>query len=329
MENVIEHIEDLIVSSLIGDIDEAGREELQQWVALSPENEKHLLDEQEIWFSYAESPSLSKYNVENAYQLFLQRISEDRHHRHINRWWLYAAAVLALFIASYASYKSGEHGVKSSFADIEIEAPQGSRTKLNLPDGTLVWLNAGSRIAYSQGFGVDGRSVKMSGEGYFEVKKNPELPFTVKTENLLVRDIGTKFNVRDYHEDAEAVVLLSEGKVVLNDAHSADLYYLTNNQRAVLNKSTGKIEVDSYVASNSTKWINGYIQLNGESIVDIAKYFERIYNVRITVSDKRKLKYHFYGNFKRNEQSLTEVLDAMSKTGKFKYSIKGHKVTIY
>lgn len=327
MEKVIEHIEDLIISSLIGDIDEKGREELQQWVALSPENEKHLLDEQEIWFSYAEPSSLSKYNVENAYQLFLQRISEG--HRHINRWWLYAAAVLILFIASYAAYISGEHGVKSSFADIEIEAPLGSRTKLNLPDGTLVWLNAGSRIAYSQGFGVDDRSVRMSGEGYFEVKKNQKLPFTVKTENLLVRDIGTKFNVRDYHEDAEAVVLLSEGKVVLNDAHSTDLYYLNNNQRAVLNKSTGKIKVDSYAASNSTKWIDGYIQLNGESIVDIAKYFERIYNVRITVSDKRKLRYHFYGNFKRNEQSLADVLNAMSKTGKFKYSISGHKVTIY
>lgn len=98
-----------------------------------------------------------------------------------------------------------------------MEAPLGSRTKLTLPDGTLVWLNAGSRITYSQGFGVGNRKIELIGEGYFEVKRNEEVPFLVKTNSLLVKVLGTKFNFRDYPDDAEAIVSLSEGKVALNN----------------------------------------------------------------------------------------------------------------
>ena len=73
-----------------------------------------------------------------------------------------------------------------------MEAPLGSRTKLTLPDGTLVWLNAGSRITYSQGFGVGNRKIELIGEGYFEVKRNEEVPFLVKTNSFAGKGIGNE-----------------------------------------------------------------------------------------------------------------------------------------
>lgn len=81
------------------------------------------------------------------------------------------AAVVLLLLLPLATYWQGKEAVKHNFADMVVEAPLGARTKLYLPDGTLVWLNAGSKIVYSQGFGVDDRNLSLEGEGYFEVTK--------------------------------------------------------------------------------------------------------------------------------------------------------------
>ena len=131
--------------------------------------------------------------------------------------WRYAAIIAVILAVGCFSYWQGGVNVKDTFADISVEAPLGSRTKLYLPDGTLVWLNAGSRMTYSQGFGVDNRKVELEGEGYFEVQRNEKLPFFVKTKDLQLQVLGTKFNFRDYPEDHEVVVSLLEGKVELNN----------------------------------------------------------------------------------------------------------------
>ena len=77
-----------------------------------------------------------------------------------------------------------------------------------LPDGTAVWLNAGSQLSYSQGFGITDRNVRINGEGYFEVGKGSDMPMSVCSSNMCVRDIGTKFNFRDYPEEPTAEVTL-------------------------------------------------------------------------------------------------------------------------
>lgn len=86
------------------------------------------------------------------------------------------AAAILIILLPLAGYWGGMETVKSGFSDIVVEAPMGARTKLYLPDGTLVWLNAGSKITYSQGFSVDNRDLTLEGEGYFEVKRNEEVP---------------------------------------------------------------------------------------------------------------------------------------------------------
>lgn len=107
------------------------------------------------------------------------------------------ASVLLLLIVSTISYWWGEHRLQRRFADIVVEAPLVGKTRLILPDSTLVWLNAGSKISYSQGFGVKDRHLQLNGEGYFEVRKDVKLPFDVKTRKLNVTVLGTKFNFRN------------------------------------------------------------------------------------------------------------------------------------
>lgn len=290
-------------------------------------------NEQEIWFSAVDEQQLSRFDKEAAFARFQERVAAthtSRPRRNL-RWLSYAAAVALMASISYFSFKGGQHKMESAFGDIVVEAPQGSRTQMTLPDGTKVWLNAGSKISYTQGFSLVNRLVMLVGEGYFEVARNEQLPFRVISKDLQVSVLGTKFNFRDYPADAEATVSLAEGKVVLDDlTHPGkESVYLTPNQRAVLVKQTGKITVEDYTVSNAVQWTNGNLIFDGEPLKDIIKDLERSYNVKITIADKKLLTLRFYGDFVRQEQSLNEVLDALSATGKIRYKSEGKNITLY
>ena len=240
-------------------------------------------------------------------------------------------AVVAILLAiSMISYYKGGESVKKVFAQIVVEAPMGSRTKLNLPDGTLVWLNAGSRIAYSQGFGVDDRKVELQGEGYFEVRHNADVPFLVETKDLKVRVLGTKFNFRDYPDDKEVMVSLMEGKVALNNLLKNEAEaFLKPNQCVILDKKSGNMTIQSMQVNNSREWTNGYLFFDEELMTDIVKELQRSYSVKISFATDSLKDIRFYGNFVRQEQTLEEVLNALTATGKMHYSRKGNNITLY
>lgn len=295
------------------------------------DNNGHI--EQEIWFSAVDEQQLGRFDKDAAFARFQERVAAAQTFKPKRnlRWLSYAVAVALMVAVSYFSFKGGQNNVESAFGDIVVEAPQGSRTQMTLPDGTKVWLNAGSKISYTQGYSLVNRLVMLVGEGYFEVAHNEQLPFRVSSKDLQVSVLGTKFNFRDYSTDAEAIVSLAEGKVALNDlSHPGkETVYLTPNQRAVMDKQTGKISVEDYTASNAIQWTNGNLIFDGEPLMDIVKDLERSYNVEITISDKKLLTLRFYGNFVRQEQSLNEVLDALSATGKIHYKAEGRNITLY
>lgn len=138
--------------------------------------------------------------------------------------------VVIVFFCGTIAFQSGKRVLQNQLTQITVEAPYGSKTKLYLPDGTLVWLNAGSKMSYAQDFGINERSLNLSGEAYFEVTRNEEIPFKVHTEELDVKVLGTKFNFRNYKDDLEAKVCLLEGKVALNTRQKRP-YFIRTNRR--------------------------------------------------------------------------------------------------
>lgn len=325
-----EHINDLIVCQLTGDIDDQGRVELQQWLSQSVAHEQYYREQQELWFSAVTPEELSKYHQEEAFEHFKKRIQTAKASPSRRHWLSYAAAACLLIFVSYASYRIGQHGVTSELANITIEAPQGSRTQLTLPDGSQVWLNAGSRMTYSQGFGISDRSVTLAGEGYFEVAKNAQLPFSVSSDNMTVRVLGTKFNFRDYPNDSEVVVTLTEGRVALNsNRHQQEETQLAPGHRAVMDKASGSVDVEVCEAQQAATWTQGLLTFDGETLEQIVHDLERSYNVTITIADSSLKQLHFYGDFLRQEQTLSEVLDALSATGKVRYRQTDREVTLY
>ena len=337
MEEENKHIDELIANYLTEGLDKNALDELKTWIAASAENQQYFIRQREIWFSAVSREAASVYDKDKAFENFRNRVESQKEIQSTSRrgfslsaLWRYAAVVAIIIAVGCISYWQGEVNVKDTFADISVEAPLGSKTKLYLPDGTLVWLNAGSRMTYSQGFGVDNRKVELEGEGYFEVKRNEKIPFFVKTKDLQLQVLGTKFNFRDYPEDHEVVVSLLEGKVGLNNLLREEKEaVLSPDERAVLNKANGLLTVESVTASNASQWTDGYLFFDEELLPDIAKELERSYNVKIHIANDSLKTFRFYGNFVRREQNIQEVLEALASTEKMQYKIEERNIPIY
>ena len=309
------------------ELDEKSFSELKRWSMESETNRIYVRDQLEIWFSSGVLSDKTFFNKNEAFDLFKQRVAEAGRNKRLRRFsWkvIYrVAAVVLLLLLPLATYWQGKEVVKHNFADMVVEAP------LYLPDGTLVWLNAGSKIVYSQGFGVDDRNLSLEGEGYFEVTKNEKIPFVVETRELNLKVLGTKFNFKNYPEDEEVTVNLMEGKVALqNELKKMPALYLAPREKMVLNKRTGIIKKSKTHVEYSNAWSRNELFFDEELLEDIAKKLMRSYDVKIQVADSLRNK-RFYGSFKIIGNTIDEVLQTIASTNRMQYRYEDEKYILY
>ena len=324
--------EELAIRYFTGNLDSEGILLLEDEIRQSEEAKKTFDELKEIWAASTTQEELDSYDYKAAYQRFLHKISEDSDETdedqkeenprfyHIYKWiGGIAASLLILFGATYLSYQQGQKNLQNTFADIVV-AP---------PDGSIVKLNGGSRISYSQGYGVDSRIVNIEGEGYFEVKKDSTKPFIVNSANIIVKVLGTKFNFCDYPKETQALVALDEGKVNMTCIESKQEITLLPNQHVVFDKKTGAMTLlDTKTLANKCQWTKGIIAFNGESLKDIAAVLERCYSIKFKISPSKQNSLHFYGVFYRNSQNVYDIMEALAATGKFTYKISGKTIII-
>ena len=302
--------------------------EKQQHITDRNESGLSNLTDEELWVSSAVADDTQQYDVDQAFERFRKRTGLDQSGRQSYKWYrtwsVTAVAIVLLGLITVTAYWQGSRQIQSNFSDIVVEAPLGSKTKLTLPDGSTVWLNAGSKMVYSQGFGVSDRRLAFQGEGYFEVEKNDEMPFLVQTHDVNVTVVGTKFNFRNYPEDEEAVVELLEGKVALeNQLKEEAVRYLSPNEKMVLHKATGEMDITSTKVKEATLWTENILLFDEDLLPDIVRELERSYHVQIEIENEDLKQTRFYGQFNQLEQNIYEVLDMLSETGKLKYHEEG------
>lgn len=301
--------------------------EKQQHITDRNESGLSNLTDEELWVSSAVADDTQQYDVDQAFERFRKRTGLDQSGRQSYKWyrtWSVAAvAIVLLGLITVTAYWQGSRQIQSNFSDIVVEAPLGSKTKLTLPDGSTVWLNVGSKMVYSQGFGVSDRRLAFQGEGYFEVEKNDEMPFLVQTHDVNVTVVGTKFNFRNYPEDEEAVVELLEGKVALeNQLKEESVRYLSPNEKMVLHKATGEMDITSAKVKEATLWTENILLFDEDLLPDIVRKLERSYHVRIEIENEDLKQARFYGQFNQLEQNIYEVLDMLVETGRLEYQEK-------
>lgn len=274
---------------------------------------------------------LGRFDTEKAYASFRKRTKAAVWRHRLIIWTRAAAACAAVaVIAGVLAFRWGQRRVTGTFTDIVVEVPAGSRTQMTLPDGSQVWLNAGSRMSYSQDFGVKERRVGLSGEGYFEVVRDEDRPFSITSQSLSVRVLGTKFDFRDYPEDGEAVVTLSEGSVSLHVLdRKQDEYVLKPGHSATFEKVTGQVRVGMKDAAAARQWTDGILVFEDLAFGEIVRQLARSYGAEISVADPVLDNLHFSAEFDVSGQTLAEVLEVLSGTHHIRYRFDGNRVEIY
>lgn len=270
---------------------------------------------------------------EMAYKLFLRETQPMKYNKPsypIRRALWYSIAAIGLVLLGFWSSQVVNKNQLGAMSDIVVEVPVGARTSVKLPDGTSVWLNSNSRLVYTSDFGVKNRLVKMEGEGYFEVAHNKKIPFIIKSNTLNLKVLGTKFNFSDYSGDSISIVSLLEGSVQLESSQNqANKVNLLPNQRCELNKVTGEISVSAGKIQSSKAWTSGMLIFEDDLLSQIATRLEHYYKVKITIENPVLRDLRFYGDFYLEDNSLETILDNLSGTHKFNYSVKGKNVIIY
>jgi ferric-dicitrate binding protein FerR (iron transport regulator) len=218
------------------------------------------------------------------------------------------AAILILPLAFALFYQWRSFSSEGGFTQT-VSTPLASRTNFTLPDGSKVWLNAGSTISFSNRFGKKTRVVRLTGQAYFDVKKG-KVPFSVETKNFSVNVLGTAFDVFAYPgENAE--VTLERGKVQIETTTNVTTD-LTPGQQATINKSDGQIEKRSIDSKAFVAWKDNRLTFENEPLEKVVLCLERWFNVTINIEDAsiRNLKV----NGTIEYESINEVLDLLQIT---------------
>ena len=199
-----------------------------------------------------------------------------------------------------------------------ILVPFGKRTNLQLSDGTVVWLNSGSKMVFPAVFKGESRLVYLEGEAIFEVSHNPEKPFRVISGSQEIEVLGTVFNVTNYPGDEVVETVLKSGSInVTYKDQDKKSFKLVPGTLASFNTKTAKVQMKEVDVDNYFSWRKGFLRFEKSSLVHIMIQLSRYYDIEILIEDKDLAKETFSGNLELKED-VREIIEIIRKTTEFK-----------
>ena len=205
-----------------------------------------------------------------------------------------------------------------------LTTPRGGQFQITLPDGTKVWLNAASSLRFPVAFTGKQREVTLTGEAYFEVVHNAVMPFKVQVQGMEIVDLGTRFNIMAYPDEAAIKTTLAEGAVGVSDGKRETL--LKPGQQAVLaRQGAGGIKVKTVDVEQAIAWKNGEFYFDHTSIYEIMRQVARWYDVEVNYQDS--LDAYLSGNIRKNV-NVSEVFRMLELAGNVRFKIADKKATV-
>ncbi|OYT17718.1 MAG: hypothetical protein B7C24_01145 [Bacteroidetes bacterium 4572_77] len=283
----------------------------------------HLLKQQ--WASSTPN-KLDKAATKRLLHQTKNKITSSRKIRNIN-FIIKIAASLVLFFALGTSFYYLSPTKKSNIEIVSLSSPAGLRTKVLLPDSSTVILAGNSQISYPSNFDEKTRNVKIVGEAFFDVQKNPKKPFIVAVEDITISVLGTSFNILAYPEEESIETSLVTGKILVGFPNNPKSHGVTLSpgERSTYSKINKTVSISEFEINRTISWINEKLIFENENIFSICKKLERWYGIKINVHNSSKDKY----TLTVQDNTLTEVLDLLAKVGPIQYEINNSKVDIY
>jgi ferric-dicitrate binding protein FerR (iron transport regulator) len=263
-------------------------------------------------------------------------------------WWtIGVAASIAFAVLVFGPFYKAKDTKKQN-AQNTVSTKRGSKSKVQLPDGTEVWLNADSRITYNEEFQGNLREVSLEGEAFFDVAHDAARPFLIHTATIDLKVLGTAFNVRSYPDEKNTEASLIRGSIEVTLVKSPDQkrIILKPNDKLIVNNSEVLLtnekqpshepvmtlaKINYKKQDNSAVeifWVKDKLAFDNEELQNIALKIERWFDVKVSIKDE-KLKQVHYTVFFEGE-TLRETMEALQEAsgGDFKYTIEGKQVVI-
>ena len=375
LECISSEVQKLIAAYLSGSIQSDEMQHLICWIQSSESNKRLFNQMNDIWQATASEKKFSKTDVQKHWEEVLKKI-QKKPSRKTNQYVymppLYTqikrvlgiAAVIAVIFGAGMLVQNMRSVPEKNFSEtveyIEVTAPAGSRAHIVLADGSKIWLNAGTKLQYSNQFGKRDRNIKLTGEAYFSVAKRADLPFVIKAADIVITALGTVFNVKAYAEEGYVETSLESGSVkierIMETSDGKENWQrpivLQSNEKVSLVayaqpiEETGKEEKtvpekqeiaqfdQNHVAEPviekledirvSTSWKDSNWVIRDESMKSLAVKLGRRYDVNFVFRDKELEKYKFSTTLR--DETLEQVLNMIQMAAPIKYMVKEKNV---
>jgi len=224
----------------------------------------------------------------------------------------YAAVFFFLVSVSGAIwYFSGQQPAQVSKPHTNIIAQGGQVSRIELPDGSRVWINSGSTLSYNNDFSVHNRNITLVGEAYFDVAQDEALPLIVNCNGLQVKALGTKFNASAYVEDSSIDVVLEEGSVALSPpGEESYKYQLNPGELGSYKKEIRELTVARINTKKYTAWREGMISIFDQTLEKVAQRLEKRYDQKFEVDQEVK---DFRYTFTIKDESLDKIIGLIER----------------
>ncbi|HBL73615.1 MAG: hypothetical protein A2W90_06350 [Bacteroidetes bacterium GWF2_42_66] len=306
--------------------DEASLEEQKDFYRKLKDNqeeEKLFYEIKSLWLRTSMHKTV--VDVDSDFEILWRKIKQSKKQttytlaRQIMR---YAAIILVVlgfggaagYFISQNTFEYNDYGTQ------KFISRKGSVSIVELSDGTKVWLNSGTELTYKEDHKNKKRFAELNGEAYFEVTHRDDFPLIVKTGQIIIRDLGTTFNIKAYPEDNYIETSLVEGDVDILSENGKSLVALTPGESAMYFPKEKKMELRSISNNVLSAWRDGKFVIRDQRLEDIFTELSRWYDVEFRFEDEKLRDYRFTGNIKKST-TARHVLEMLKLTADFHYRI--------
>ncbi len=320
------NIEELILSWFEGTLSPEEREKVEQWISASDENRQAFADSLRAWEGIEQLRLMRKYKPEEAIKKVNLKIEKQKRLTFFGIFQKAAAILILplLFATLWFALEKPQQKRKPPVAWHTLNIPPGMRSEFYLPDSTKVFLNSKTQLSYPLEFNDSLREVKLTGEAYFEVAQNGEVPFVVNTEKINIEATGTEFIVTRYpHEELTEVVLV-EGEVNL---YQGDYFttkrvirQLAPGQKALCKDVDNKLSVKKVETAKYLALKNGILLFRDDPMPEVVLRLNRWFNVDIQLVGTELEDWAYTATIE--DETLEQTLELLKISAPIEYTIK-------
>jgi transmembrane sensor len=320
-------IDDLIGKVLAGEASAAEQEQLQAWSDLSAGN-KQYLDQIRTIFEMAASRQVQlHFDTDAAWHKVKKALKNEKNtgislQRSFNFWPALKIAAGIIFIVTIGifSFRWWNQPVQTFAVSTDRQAAQDT-----LPDGSTAFLNKKSSLTYEYNRRKKTRTVRLKGEGFFEVKHEEAKPFIIEAEEVLVRDIGTAFNVRAYPESDTVAVVVKTGEVQIYTNENAGLH-LTAGETGIYSKRRGEFTRLEKADTNVLSYKTGVFSFNHTDLKTVIEKINEVYDSHIILQNPALATCRLTVNFQG--ESLDAMVEVIAETFKLTVTRKDQEIIL-